>query len=89
VMMKNAVNIDQAHELAKWVSTAEGAAMWATAFSSNPVGKGSGDMLDPEVSAYYNAAFDDAKLAALWWWPEQSAEFIAKRGEYADKYKAS
>ena len=30
-----------------------------------------------------------AKLAALWWWPEQSAEFIAKRGEYADKYKAS
>ena len=38
---------------------------------------------------YYNSAFDDAKLAALWWWPEQSAEFIAKRGEYADKYKAS
>jgi spermidine/putrescine transport system substrate-binding protein len=89
VMMKNAVNIDQAHELAKWVSTAEGAAMWATAFSSNPVGKGAGDLLDPEVSAYYNAAFDDAKLAALWWWPDQSAEFIAKRGEYADKYKAS
>ncbi len=89
VMMKNAVNTDQAHELAKWVSTGEGAAMWATAFSSNPVGKGAGDMLDPEVSAYYNAAFDDAKLAALWWWPEQSAEFIAKRGEYADKYKAS
>jgi len=89
VMMKNAVNVDQAHELAKWVSTAEGAAAWATAFSSNPVGKGSGDLLDPEVSAYYNAAFDDAKLAALWWWPDQSAEFIAKRGEYADKYKAS
>ena len=86
VLMKNAANVDQAHELAKWVSTAEGAAMWATAFSSNPVGKGSGDMLDPEVAAYYNAAFDDAKLAALWWWPEQSAEFIAKRGEYADKY---
>lgn len=89
VMMKNAVNTDQAHELAKWVSTGEGAAMWATAFSSNPVGKGAGDMLDPEVAAYYNGAFDDAKLAALWWWPDQSAEFIAKRGEYADKYKAS
>jgi spermidine/putrescine transport system substrate-binding protein len=41
------------------------------------------------VAAYYNSAFDDAKLAALWWWPDQSAEFIAKRGEYADKYKAS
>ena len=89
VLMKNAVNVDQAHELAKWVSTAEGAALWATAFSSNPVGKGAGDMLDPEVAAYYNAAFDDAKLAALWWWPDQSAEFIAKRGEYADKYKAA
>jgi spermidine/putrescine transport system substrate-binding protein len=89
VMMKNAVNVDQAHEFAKWVSTADGAAMWATAFSSNPVGKGASDKLDPEVAAYYNAAFDDAKLAALWWWPDQSAEFLAKRGEYADKYKAS
>jgi len=89
VMMKNAVNIDQAHELAKWVSSAEGAAAWATAFSSNPVGKGAAELLDPEVSAYYSSAFDEAKLAALWWWPDQTAEFIAKRGEYADKYKAS
>ena len=89
VLMKNAVNVDQAHELAKWISTAEGAAMWATAFSSNPVGKGSADKMSADVSAYYNSAFDDAKLAALWWWPDQSAEFIAKRGEFADKYKAS
>lgn len=89
VLMKNAVNVDQAHELAKWISTAEGAAMWATAFSSNPVGKGSADKMSADVSAFYNSAFDDAKLAALWWWPDQSAEFIAKRGEYADKYKAS
>lgn len=89
VMMKNAVNVDQAHELAKWVSTPEGAALWATAFSANPVGKGAAEHMNPDVSAYYNAAFDDAKLAALWWWPDQSAEFIAKRGEYADKYKAS
>lgn len=89
VLMKNAVNVDQAHELAKWVSSAEGAAAWASAFSSNPVGKGAADLMNPDVSAYYNSAFDDAKLAALWWWPDQSAEFIAKRGEYADKYKAS
>ena len=47
VMMKNATNVDQAHELAKWVSTAEGAAVWATAFSSNPVGKGAADKLMP------------------------------------------
>ncbi len=89
VMMKNAVNVDQAHELAKWISTAEGASMWATAFSANPVGKGSAELLDPEVAAYYSGTFDDAALSKLWWWPEQSAEFIAKRGEYADKYKAS
>ena len=89
VLMKNAVNTEQAHELAKWGSTAEGAAAWASAFSANPVGKGAAEKMNPDVSAYYNSAFDDAKLAALWWWPNQSAEFIAKRGEYADKYKAS
>jgi spermidine/putrescine transport system substrate-binding protein len=89
VLMKNAVNVAEAHEFAKFVSTAEGSAGWATAFSSNPVGKGSGDFLDPEVSAYYNGTFNEAALAKLWWWPEQSAEFIAKRGEYADKFKAA
>jgi spermidine/putrescine transport system substrate-binding protein len=88
-LLKNAVNVDQAHELAKWVSTPEGAAMWATAFSSNPVGKGAADLLSSDVATYYNSAFDDAKLAALWWWPDQSAEFLTKRGEYSDKYKAS
>jgi spermidine/putrescine transport system substrate-binding protein len=88
-LLKNAVNVDQAHELAKWVSTAEGAAAWASAFSANPVGKGGAEKMSPDVAAYYNSAFDDAKLAALWWWPDQSAEFVAKRGEYSDKYKAS
>lgn len=89
VCMKNAVNVEQAHELAKWASTPEGSAAWASAFSSNPVGKGGIDLMNPDVKTFYNSAFDDAALAKLWWWPEQSAEFIAKRGEYADKYKAS
>ena len=88
-LMSNAVNVDQAHELAKWVSTPEGAAGWASAFSSNPVGKGGIDLMSPDVATFYNSAFDDAKLAALWWWPDASAEFIAKRGEYSEKYKAS
>ena len=48
VLMKNAVNVEQAHEFAKWVSTAEGAALWATAFSSNPVGKGAAELLNPD-----------------------------------------
>lgn len=89
VMMKNAVNVDQAHEFVKFVSTAEGSAMWAAAFSSNAVGKGSADFIDPEVAAYYTGTFDEAALNNLWWWPEQSAEFVAKRAEYADKYKAA
>lgn len=89
VLMKNATNIDQAHEFAKWVSTAEGSAMWAAAFSSNAVGKGSADFIDPEVAAYYGGTFNDEALAKLWWWPEQTADFIAKRSEYADKYKAA
>ena len=87
--MKNAKNVEQAHEWAKWASTPEGSALWATAFSSNPVGKGSGDFMDPAVSEYYNGTFNDEALNKLWWWPEQTAEFIAKRTEYADKYKAA
>jgi len=89
VLMKNAVNVEQAHEFAKWVSTAEGAALWATAFSSNPVGKGAAELLNPDVAAYYNGTFNDEALAKLWWWPDQSADFLAKRAEYADKYKAA
>jgi len=89
VMMANAVNVEQAHELAKWVSTPEGAALWATAFSSNPVGKDAAANMDPAVSEYYNGTFNDEALSKLWWWPDQSAEFLAKRGEYADKYKAA
>ena len=88
-LMKNAVNVEQAHALAKFVSSPEGAAGWASAFSSNSVGKGAAALMSPDVATYYNSAFDDAKLAALWWWPDQSAEFVAKRGEYSDKYKAS
>ena len=89
ILMKNATNVDQAHEFVKWVSTAEGAAAWASAFSSNPVGKGASDLLDPEVAAYYSGTFNDEALSKLWWWPDQSAEFLAKRAEYADKYKAA
>ena len=89
VLMKNAANVEQAHEFVKYVSTPEGAAGWASAFSSNAVGKGAAALMAPDVATYYNSAFDDAKLAKLWWWPDQSAEFIAKRNEYVDKFKAS
>ncbi len=89
VLMKNAANIDQAHEFAKFVSTPEGSAMWATAFSSNPVGKGGYDQMGPDVAKYYGDFLTEETSSKLWWWPEQSAEFLAKRAEYADKYKAA
>jgi spermidine/putrescine transport system substrate-binding protein len=89
VLMKNATNVDQAHEFVKWVSTAEGASGWASAFSSNPVGKGAAELMNPDVAAYYNGTFNEDALSKLWWWPDQSAEFLAKRAEYADKYKAA
>lgn len=89
VLMKNAVNVDQAHEFAKFVSTPEGSAMWATAFSSNPVGKGGYDQMGADVAKYYGDFLTAETSAKLWWWPAQSAEFLAKRAEYADKYKSA
>jgi spermidine/putrescine transport system substrate-binding protein len=89
VLMKNAKNVEQAHEFAKWVSTAEGSALRATAFSANPVGKGGIDKMDPSVSAYYKTSFPGDAVSKMYWWPAQAAWFLAKRGEYADKYKAA
>lgn len=89
VLMKNAANVEQAHAFAKWVATAEGSSLWATAFGANPVAKGGPELMDAKVSAFYKATFNDEALAKLWWWPEQQAWFLAKRGEYADKFKAA
>jgi spermidine/putrescine transport system substrate-binding protein len=88
-LMANATNVDQAHELAKWVATPDGSALWATAFSANPVATGATEKMGPEVAAFYAAAFQGDALQRLWWWPAQEAWFIAKRGEYADKFKAA
>jgi hypothetical protein len=42
-LLKNAKNVEQAHEWAKWISSPEGAAAWASAFKANPVGNGAID----------------------------------------------
>jgi spermidine/putrescine transport system substrate-binding protein len=89
VLLKSAKNVEQAHEFAKWVSTADGSALWATAFSANPVGKGGIDLMDPSVSAFYKASFPGDAVSKMYWWPSQAAWFLSKRGEYADKYKAA
>ena len=88
-LVKGAKNAEAALELAKFVATPQASADWATAFKANPVAKGGPELMEPEIAAYYAGTFDDAALKALWWWPEQGAEFVAKRGEYADKYKAA
>ena len=89
VLLSNAKNVEQAHAFAKWVSTAEGSAAWASAFSANAVGKGGIDLADPAVKAFYTAAYPGDALQKLWWWPTQEAWFIKLRGEYADKWKAA
>ena len=89
MLMKNAKNKAQAHEFAKWVSSADGSAMWATAFGANPVGKGGIEKTSDEVKKFYAASFPGDALSKLWWWPAQPAWFIKLRGEYADKWKAA
>ncbi len=89
VLMANAVNVEQAHEFAKWIASPEGAALWATAFSANPVAKGAGDFMDPAVAEFYAATMPEEAVKNLWWWPDQEAWFIAKRGEYQDKLKSA
>jgi spermidine/putrescine transport system substrate-binding protein len=89
VLMANAKNVPQAEAFAKWVSTADGSAAWATAFSANPVGKGGIELTSPEVKTFYATAYPGDALQKLWWWPVQEAWFIKLRGEYADKFKAA
>jgi spermidine/putrescine transport system substrate-binding protein len=88
-LMKNAKNVEQSHEWAKFISSKKGSAQWGTAFSANPIGKGGIDLMDPAVTKFYNAAYPGDALSKLWWWPSQPAWFIKLRGEYADKWKAA
>ncbi len=88
-LQKNAKNSEQAHAFAKWVSSAEGAAAWANAFSANPVGNGGIDLMTPDVKTFYAAAYPGDALSKLYWWPAQAAWFLKLRAEYADKWKAA
>ena len=89
MLMKNAKNVEQAHAFQNWVSSAEGSALWATAFAANPVGKGAGAKLDPAVSKFYTNSFPGDALSKLWWWPVQTSSFLKLRAEYADKFIAA
>ncbi len=88
-LMKNAANVEQATEFANFVSSAQGSALNATAFSANPTGKGAAALLDPKVAAFYKAAYPGDALGKMWWWPAQDSWFLKLRGEYADKFKSA
>ena len=88
-LLKNAKNIEQANAFANYVSSAQGSAQNATAFSANPTGKGASSLMDPKVTAFYAAAYPGDAVEKMWWWPPQDAWFLKLRGEYADKYKAA
>ena len=89
VLLANARNVEQAHQLARWVSTPEGSAAWASAFSANPVGKGGIALTNEEVKKFYANAYPGDALEKLWWWPAQEPWFTPLLGEYSDKYKAA
>ena len=78
VLMANAKNVEQAHQLARWVSTAEGSAAWASAFSANPVGKGGIELTSEDVKKFYASAYPGDALQKLWWWPAQEAWFTTR-----------
>ncbi len=88
--MKNAANVEQAHEFAKWLSEPEGSAALGDRLLGQPGGQGRDR---PDGSGCRRilqlGTFNDDALTKLWWWPDQEAWFIAKRGEYADKFKAA
>ncbi len=71
------------------MSSPKGSALNATAFSANPTGKDAASLLDPQVAAFYKAAYPGDALQKMWWWPAQDAWFLKLRGEYADKFKAA
>jgi spermidine/putrescine transport system substrate-binding protein len=89
VLLLKAKNVEQAHELAKWVSTAEGSAAWATAFSANPVGKNGIDHTSDDVKRFYANAYPGDALRKLWWWPAEPSWFVKVRNEFADKWKTA
>ena len=89
MMMKNATNVDQVYEWAKFIATPEGSAANAKAFSANPSAKGAIALADPAVTAFYKAAYQGDALGKLWWWPTSSSSFIKLRTEYADEFIAA
>lgn len=89
VLLKGAKNVDQAYELVKFVSTADGSSGWASAFAANPVGKGGIEKMSPDVTKFYQTAYPGDALSKLWWWPPQEAWFIKLRSEYAEKWRSA
>ena len=57
VLMKNANNVEQAHEFAKWVSTPKARPCGRPPSRPTRSARARIDLMDPEVAEFYNAAF--------------------------------
>ena len=89
ILFKDAKNVEQAEAFIRWLNGAKGSALWGTAFTANPCGKGSVDLLAQAVKDQYNSAFPSDALSKLWWWPSSQSWYLGVRNEYADKFQAS
>ena len=74
VLMKNAKNVEQAHEFAKFVATPEGRGAARRGLLGQPGRQGRDrPRRSRRCSASTTAAFPGDALSKLWWWPEQSS----------------
>ena len=89
VLLKGAKNVEQAHEWAKWMATAEGGAMWAKAFAANPTAKGAVEKADDKQKKFFAAAYPGDALSKIWFWPTSPSWFVEKRTEYAKKFMSA
>lgn len=72
-----------------WFNTPEATALWAEAYSANPIGKDSEQKLTDAGKTFLAMAYPGDALSKLFWWPAQPTWFVSKRNEYADKFKSA
>jgi len=89
ILFKDAKNVEQAEAWVRWLNTPKGGALWGTAFTANPSGKGAIDLLAQAVKDQYHSAFPGDALSKMWWWQSQPTWYLGLRNEYADKFQAS
>ncbi|TPI57347.1 extracellular solute-binding protein [Mesorhizobium sp. B3-1-3] len=89
MLLKNAANVEQAHEFVNWLSSPEGSAAWATMYTCNPIGKGAIDIMPKATLDFYKTAFPEDAIKKTWWWPARQGWAVKLINEYGDKWRAA